>query len=479
MQKRRAMTDVVEQHPADVVEQYTIGHIPEDQRYGRARSLLSFWFAVLSSVYTVALGAVAIELGLSLRAAIVAIVLGSAIGGVFVAYHSAQGPKLGLPQLIQTRAQFGFFGALVPNVMIWLIMLGFIVAFNVLISQALATLIHITFADALALSGFATWLIVLFGYRVMHSVNRVVATLAIVLFVVLLVRLLQHVPHVHYVAAPFKFPIFLLATSLFVSGEVGNAPYVSDYSRYLPVNTSVKASFWYTFAGTVGAMILFETLGALAGVVALNQVNADSVGYLSGLVPSAEWLVTLVLLASLLAGNALNLYSPLLTGLAIVSRHGGRVPGPWARGIGTAAIMIVTSVVAISVSNNFLTDLADFTGFMLYIIVPWSAINLIDYYFIRHGRYKVDDILNVHGRYGLFNVKTVIIFLVGMGAEVPFMNASWPKYEGPVASALSGTDISWLIGFIVAGGLYFLANRSAAAADPAEGKVTSSVSPAI
>jgi hypothetical protein len=36
------------------------------------------------------------------------------------------------------------------------------------------------------------------------------------------------------------------------------------------------------------------------------------------------------------------------------------------------------------------------------------------------------------------------------------MNASYPKFEGPVASALSGADISWLVGFLVAGGLYYL-----------------------
>ena len=49
--------------------------------------------------------------------------LGGAVGGVFMAYHSAQGPKLGLTQLTQSRAQFGFFGALLPNFVIWLIFL--------------------------------------------------------------------------------------------------------------------------------------------------------------------------------------------------------------------------------------------------------------------------------------------------------------------------------------------------------------------
>jgi NCS1 family nucleobase:cation symporter-1 len=197
--------------------------------------------------------------------------------------------------------------------------------------------------------------------------------------------------------------------------------------------------------------------------VALSQINSNSVYYLAGLVPSIKWLIVLILLTSIVAGNAINLYSPLVTGVALVSRDGSRQPGPLVRASGTAAMMILTGFVAISVSSNFLTDLSDFASFLLYIVVPWSAINLVDYYFIRHGRYNVQDILSVNGIYGKFNVRTIVIFLVGIGAEVPFMNSYWPKWEGPVATSFGGADISWLVGFVVAGGLYFLANHANAA----------------
>jgi NCS1 family nucleobase:cation symporter-1 len=445
---------------ADLVEQYTINHIPEDRRFGKVSSLFPFWFTANTSAFTIVLGAVGVELGLNLAAAIGAIVLGSVVGGVFMAYHSAQGPKLGLPQLIQSRAQFGFFGSLLPNSLIWVIFLGYIVGENVLASQALSALLHVTFGEALALSAFVTWLVVVFGYRIMHEVNRVVAVLALLLFAVLLVRLIQHSSNVHFAAGSFKFSTFLLATSIFVSGQVGWAPYVSDYSRYLPVNTSVRRSFWYTYAGSVSSAVLFASLGAIAGVVALDKLNANSVGYLAGLVPAAQWLVILVLLASIVAGNAINLYSPLVSGLAIISKDGGRAPGAWVRAIGTGLIMIVTSVVAIAVSSNFIVDLGDFAAFLLYIVVPWSAINLVDYYFVRRGHYSVQDILSIDGRYGLFNVKAVAIFLIGIAVEVPFMNASWPKFEGPVAKSMGGADISWLIGFAVAGIAYYVASRA-------------------
>ena len=108
-----------------------------------------------------------------------------------MAYHSAQGPRLGLTQLVQSRAQFGFYGALLPNILIWLIFLGYIVGENVLAAQAMSGLWHISYAEAMAIASFVTWLVVFFGYRIMHDLNRVVAVAALILFAVLLVRLLQ------------------------------------------------------------------------------------------------------------------------------------------------------------------------------------------------------------------------------------------------------------------------------------------------
>jgi nucleobase:cation symporter-1, NCS1 family len=63
-------------------------------------------------------------------------------------------------------------------------------------------------------------------------------------------------------------------------------------------------------------------------------------------------------------------------------------------------------------------------------------------------------------------VRTIVVFLVGIAVEIPFMNAYCPQSEGPVASALHGADISWLVGFIVAGGLYYLVTPHAPSARP-------------
>jgi len=69
--------------------------------------------------------------------------------------------------------------------------------------------------------------------------------------------------------------------------------------------------------------------------------------------------------------------------------------------------------------------------------------------------YDVEAIFAPNGRYGAVNWRTIGVFLVGIAVEIPFMNASYPQFEGPAAHALSGADISWLVGFVITGALYF------------------------
>ena len=89
---------------SELVERYTIKPIPDQERHGTGRSLFPFWFTANSSAFTVVLGAVGIELGLGVIPTLIAIVAGGAVGGVFMAYHSAQGPKLGLPRAGSTTS---------------------------------------------------------------------------------------------------------------------------------------------------------------------------------------------------------------------------------------------------------------------------------------------------------------------------------------------------------------------------------------
>ena len=91
--------------------------------------------------------------------------------------------------------------------------------------------------------------------------------------------------------------------------------------------------------------------------------------------------------------------------------------------------------------------------------IPWTAVNLVDYYIVRRGHYAIAEIFNPHGMYGRWGWRGILAYLVGFAAMVPFFNVG-TLYEGPAAKALGGADISFFIGLPVAAILYYVFARS-------------------
>src|SRR2546425_162452 len=95
------------------LEQFTIQPIPHSERHGNARDLFTIWFGSNIMMLTIATGALAVTVFKQpFWWGVLAIVIGTLVGAVFMALHSAQGPQLGVPQMVQTRGQFGSFGSL-------------------------------------------------------------------------------------------------------------------------------------------------------------------------------------------------------------------------------------------------------------------------------------------------------------------------------------------------------------------------------
>jgi NCS1 family nucleobase:cation symporter-1 len=91
---------------------------------------------------------------------------------------------------------------------------------------------------------------------------------------------------------------------------------------------------------------------------------------------------------------------------------------------------------------------------LAYFLIPWTAINLTDFYFVRKEQYDIDSIFTPDGIYGRLDWRTMAAYLIAIGVEVPFMSTTF--YTGPMVSHLGGGDISWILGLIVASGLYYV-----------------------
>lgn len=176
--------------PAPLLERRSIDYIPESERHGRLYSQFTLWMGANLQITAIVTGALAVVLGGDVFWSLIGLFIGQVLGGAVMALHAAQGPRLGLPQMISSRVQFGVYGAAIPIVLVCLMYLGFTATGAVLSGQALGQLFGVS--DTAGILIFAAVIVAatLFGYRVIHIIGRVATVLGIVAFVYLFSRVI-------------------------------------------------------------------------------------------------------------------------------------------------------------------------------------------------------------------------------------------------------------------------------------------------
>jgi len=444
-----------------LVERRSIDVVPDDERHGTAFSQFTLWLGANLQITAVVTGALAVVFGGDVVWSLVGLVLGNLLGGAVMALHSAQGPKLGLPQMIQSRAQFGVRGAVVPLLLVILMYVGFFASGSVLAGQAVGELTHTGDTTGIVVFALVTGAMAAVGYRVIHALGRVASVICAVAFVYLGVRLLDRVDLSALLHdAHFDAPMFLLAVSLSASWQLAFGPYVADYSRYLPRTTSAKATFWWTLSGSAIGSQWSMTFGVLVAATAGEKFLANQVSYVvslggAGLV--ASFLYFVIALGKLTI-NVLNTYGGFMSMVTSVSGfRGQKVLSQRGRTAYIALIMIAGTAVALLGKDSFLTSFKDFLLFLLTFFTPWSAINLVDYYLISRERYDIPALSDPRGRYGAWRWDALAVYAIGLLAQLPFLATHF--YTGALVEPLGGADVSWIVGLVVPALLYWLVAR--------------------
>jgi nucleobase:cation symporter-1, NCS1 family len=123
-------------------------------------------------------------------------------------------------------------------------------------------------------------------------------------------------------------------------------------------------------------------------------------------------------------------------------------------------VMAAGVAVALLGYKSFVANLSNFLDVLLVLFIPWSAVNLADYFIVRRARYDVGAFFLPGATYGNLAWRGLLAYAAGLAAEWPFV--SQPDYTGPLVKTLGGADISWLVGWFTAAAVYLLAMRSAA-----------------
>ncbi len=446
-----------------LLEKRSIDYVPLAERHGKVWHLWPVWFAGDAHLATLAVGVLGIALGGNLLWTAVAVTLGCAIGTFFMAFHSAQGPQLGLPQMIQSRPQFGYVGAL----LVWGVALVTYVGYNafnqVLAAQALSQLDGSLAADASAVVigfGALAAALALVGYDVIHLAQRTVAFVMIALLTVFSVgaAMLQF-PAAEWDTGGFRTTPFLAELLAAASYQLSWSIYVSDYSRYLPREVSIRASFWWTYLGAFVGGSWMMLVGSIAAASAPKlDVPAALSRAANAITPGFGPVLLIGALLGLVTIAALNFYGSSLTLLSVLDTFKPVKSGARKRAATLGLALVASTAIALKSSSNFLAHFSDLLSLLLYLFTPWTAVNLVDFYLVRKGHYSVREIFNPRGMYGRWQWRGLLAYGAGFVAMVPFFSVG--LYTGPAARALGGVDISILVGLPVAAGIYLLACRS-------------------
>lgn len=445
------------------LEKRSIEFVPHAERYGTPRRLFTIWFSSNFQVTALMVGTLGIASGLSFAWTLLGLLIGNLVGTIFMAAHSAQGPHLGVPQMIQSRAQFGVHGAAIPLLVMVIAAVLFLAASGVLMRDALKALVPVTDDQAIVMVGILTFVIGFVGYELIHRLGAWMSLASTIVFacaLVLILLLPANAAPTTVAGAGFSLTAFNLVVAQAASWTLGYGPYVADYSRYLPANVSTRATFWTTYCGCALGSFAMMALGALMAVLvpaALGHDPATSIAMLFG--PWAPLALGVIALG-VIQYNVLCLYSAYMSSVTIFGAFGElRQVTASAKALVMAVLSIAATLIAIATQYRFDTFFADILIGQLYLLIPWSAINLADYYWVCRGHYDVGELYDANGLYGRFNRKTLAVYATSIIGTLPFMKLSF--YTGFVADWL-GADISWMVGLVLAGALYCMVNSQSA-----------------
>lgn len=440
-------------HQGDLtLETAGIVPIPEGGRYGANWRNFTVWFAPnmeLSGVFT---GTLAATLGLGLATGITAIVVGVLLGAAPVAALSLWGPKTGMAQLPLARLPFGK-SISVPALVQWVSAVAWDALVGLFGGQAAQILFHVPFAAGVAVVLVLEGLVGFLGYEFIHRLETWGAAVLTVLFVLLTYKILDHgsFPVHNTVHGGVAVATFFLMVTIAFSGGFSWATYAADYSRYMAKDTPRGPLFWFTFAGLAGSFLWVYTIGLL-GARSLSNQTAAGVQHLmgGGLVGG---LALVAIMFGAITSNAMNDYSGSLAAQAggvRIRRHVSAVIGT------VVAFFLILWLDTGDVSAKFQNVLL----FTAYWIAPFLAVVLIDWRDRRDGVNRETLVHMLEWRNLRSGWPALLSLVVGFGLMVPFMDTG--LVVGPVARRLDGADLSFVVGFVVAGALYYPLRKLAA-----------------
>jgi nucleobase:cation symporter-1, NCS1 family len=433
--------------------------------------LHQFWIWAGANVAPInwVLGALGIQLGLSLWQTVLVLVIGNLIGmGVF-GFFVLMGQRTAVSQMVLSRSAFGRRGAYLPALLQGLLAVGWC-AINtwVILDLVVALFAKLGFDGglwfkivvAVIIMGLQVWLAAV-GFRAIARFERWTVPISFLVLIVMSV-LAWTTSGVHW-DYPGKGPDGLqggalwssmstLMTAIGIGWGITWFAYASDYSRFVAPTVSRRRLYLGSVLGqflpTVWLGIFGATLATISQTVDPGQLIVNAFGWLA--IP-----VIFLVIHGPIATNVLNIYSCSLSAQTLDWKVDRR---KLSYGVGVVALAFNIFLI---VNGDFASSLDAWLSGLVTWVAPWATIMLIHFYGVRKQQIDVPSLFEAPKTGPLVDISwpAIIAFVLGIVATWSFEYATPSWLQGPAATALGGIDLSWLAGAIVAGLAYVIGLR--------------------
>jgi NCS1 family nucleobase:cation symporter-1 len=447
-------------HAGDLtIEGHGIEPIPATARYGSVGRIFSVWFTpnLVPAAFFIGTLAAAGFLQLGFVTGLLAIVVGNVVGSVLVGWLGTMGPATGMAQMPLARLAYGK-SIIIPGLLNWLSCIGWDGINSVFGAAALTLLTGLPFPFSLGIIVVLQAALGIVGYEAIHQFEKYMAFALGALFLVLTFKIVGQAStgRTDGFTGLDQLGAFVLFSTIVASFVLAWSLYASDYSRYLPVNTSKSKVFWYTVLGLTLSAGWIEVLGLMVA----DKATATSVGTINDILGAGllGGIGMIAIVLGTIAVNAMNDY----TGSLSLQASGVRIKRVY------AAVIVAVLGFGFTLYLNSGDFVSKFEGYLLFIsywIAPWAAVIVVDWW-LRRGKADAASLVNFSalpsGALGL--VSLVIGFVVSLPFQQSVYGEELAKLTGLPINAISDNnlhyaDLAYVVGFVVAAVIFWVGSR--------------------
>jgi len=450
-----------EQVESGVLDIHGIAPIRPEDRTSTPRQQFWIWAGANIAPINWVLGALGIVLGLSLVETTIVLVVGNIAGCALFGLFCVIGHRTGVNQMVLSRAAFGRRGAYFPAVIQLAMTMGWLgVNTWVVLDLVLGIFKHMGYhhpgigtSYAVGIGIMAVQVVIaIVGFYLIQSFEKYTVPIAglIVLAMTGLAWTKVHIVWLHGTAhgADKVTAITQLLTAIGVGWGITWLTWSADYTRFIKPTVTDRRVFWTTWSA-----ILIPTvwLGFLGASIASSGTGADPADLVTAAFGAASVPILFLIMHGPVATNILNLYSATLAALSLDVKA-----ARW-------KVCVVVSIIGTGVliwfihSASWATRFDNWLSSVVLWISAWAGVMCVDYLVVRRGKIDVDALYAPPDSsiYGDVNWAAIIGMIGGLAAGWAWGYGLIPALQGPIAKATHDIDISWLVGFGVAAGLYF------------------------